>query len=101
MENLPNCSDVIQDEELVSNLCRNNATCKIRIHEEYVEALCDCSRLTNNTHYFVGKYCEIAVPHPRVSSNDINDSLNTCFIEDLLGINEWKNNFSIYGKIVN
>ncbi|KAK2196513.1 hypothetical protein BdWA1_001760 [Babesia duncani] len=97
LSHLMPCSEIFDETSDVVKYCEHG-TCRLDPTDDgYFAIVCDCSHLKTTDYYYGGPRCEhkqaiyykSAVWGPR----------NTCWLEDLLALNVWKNDFKRVGNL--
>lgn len=93
------CSDATPNVA-IKNYCKNGSECYLidTDNPQYLSISCDCTEAKSESFYFGGPDCSIKIPYYYKAMNT-NEVLNTSWLEDLLGLNSWKNELHRVGKI--
>ncbi|ORM40018.1 uncharacterized protein BXIN_1276 [Babesia sp. Xinjiang] len=102
---LPLCKDILTPDSAAIAYCLNGSTCRVGSgSENHAQLVCDCREIATQDFFFAGPQCATKVRRKYRIQQAFNlDStvqvINTCLIEDVLGMNQWKNDVSSVGHL--
>lgn len=105
LHELQTCSSVFPSDSAVFSYCLNGSVCRISTApQDHIRIICDCSNLATQNHFYAGPQCATKITRKyRIQQGRNLDSLmqlvNTSFIEDVLGMNQWKNDVRSVGPL--
>lgn len=106
LEHIPLCSSILPAGSSVFDYCLNGSLCRMdTAPQEYARIICDCSILATQNHFYTGPQCATKVMrtyrvHQARNLDSTLNLVNTCFLEDVLGMNQWKNDINVVGPLV-
>ncbi|GBE58846.1 hypothetical protein, conserved [Babesia ovata] len=102
---LPLCRTLLPSDSAALSYCLNGSTCRIGQGQSgYAQVVCDCSEIATSDYFFAGPQCATKVARMyRIQQARNLDStvqvVNTSFFEDVLGMNQWKNDVNSVGHL--
>ncbi|KAK1444497.1 hypothetical protein BgAZ_104030 [Babesia gibsoni] len=105
LDHLPQCSEVLQSGSPALEYCLNGSVCRIdSATDEYAQIVCDCTNLSTQNFFYAGPQCATKVMRKYVVQQARNlqstlNVVNTSFLEDVLGMNQWKNDVNSVGPL--
>ncbi|CBZ55325.1 hypothetical protein NCLIV_057480 [Neospora caninum Liverpool] len=78
------CRDHFPNDPVVLNYCQNGATWKL------LQIICNCAELQTTEYLYAGPSCSIKQKLAFVAGSFGTSVRNTCWLENLLGLNSWK-----------
>ncbi|KAG6440077.1 hypothetical protein BBOV_III007235 [Babesia bovis T2Bo] len=105
LSDLPECKTVLAADSAALTYCLNGSTCRVgKGSGKYAQIVCDCSTIATKDVFYAGPKCATKVRRKyRVQQAFNFDStlqvINTCLIEDVLGMNQWKNDVTSVGHL--
>ncbi|GIX60931.1 uncharacterized protein BcabD6B2_03660 [Babesia caballi] len=105
LEKYPLCETLLSEDSAALKYCLNGSTCRIGPGpEDHLQIVCDCSVIATQDYFFAGPQCATKVMRTYRTQKARNlDStvqvVNTCFLEDVLGMNQWKNDVATVGHL--
>ncbi|PFH34371.1 hypothetical protein BESB_075230 [Besnoitia besnoiti] len=85
------CQDYFPADAPVLNYCQNGAECTVQLSSgKLLQIVCDCAALQTTEYLYAGPACSIKQKLAYVAGSFGTNVRNTCWLENLLGLNTWK-----------
>ncbi|XP_026193136.1 uncharacterized protein LOC113147287 [Cyclospora cayetanensis] len=85
------CISFFPADAQVLAYCKNGAKCGVNVASgTLLELVCDCEALQTTEKFYAGPDCSIEQNMNYIMGSLDSDVPNTCWLENLLGLNQWK-----------
>ncbi|KEP65945.1 UNVERIFIED_CONTAM: hypothetical protein HHA_314415 [Hammondia hammondi] len=85
------CQDHFPNDPAVLNYCQNGATCNVQLTSgQLLQIICNCAELQTTEYLYAGPSCSIKQKLAFVAGSFGTSVRNTSWLENLLGLNSWK-----------